>query len=86
MGKPTPNDERPLQPQMTLESLERWGMDFVGPIDPPSGQQRYIMVRANYLNKWAEEKLVKTTTKKKVAKFINLSWRTSFKILVFQWK
>ena len=37
MGKPTPRDEIPLQPQVALKPFEKWGMDFIGPIDPPLG-------------------------------------------------
>ena len=44
MGKLTPRDEMPLQPQVTFEPFEKWGMDFVGPINPPSKQRSYIIV------------------------------------------
>lgn len=37
MGKPTPKDEIPLQPQVTLDPFDKWGMDFIGNIVPPSG-------------------------------------------------
>jgi len=33
IGKPT--HKIPLQPQVNLEPFEKWGMDFIGPIDPP---------------------------------------------------
>eukprot|EP00253_Pinus_taeda_P026959 PITA_26959 len=54
MGKPTPRDEIPLQPQVTLEPFKKWGMDFVGPINPPSNQKQYIIVCTDYLTKWVE--------------------------------
>eukprot|EP00253_Pinus_taeda_P006299 PITA_06299 len=66
MGKPTPRDEIPLQPQVTLEPFEKWGMDFVGPINPPSRQMSYIIVCTDYLTKWAETKAIKAATEKRI--------------------
>lgn len=70
MGKPTPNDEMPLQPQMTLDPFKKWGMDFIEPTDPSSGQKKYIILCTDYLTKWVEEKEVKETTKQKVIEFL----------------
>eukprot|EP00253_Pinus_taeda_P005610 PITA_05610 len=70
MGKPTPRDEMPLQPQVTLEPFEKWGMDFMGPINPPSRKKSYIIVCTDYLTKWAETKAIKAATKEKVAEFL----------------
>jgi hypothetical protein len=36
MGRPVQIDEIPLQPQMVLEPFDKWAIDFVGPINPPS--------------------------------------------------
>eukprot|EP00253_Pinus_taeda_P003316 PITA_03316 len=66
MGKPTLRDEMPLQPQVTLEKFEKWGMDFVGPINPPSREKYYIIVCTDYLTKWAETKAIKAATEEKV--------------------
>eukprot|EP00253_Pinus_taeda_P034868 PITA_34868 len=62
MGKPTPRDEMLVQPQVTFEPFEKWGMDFVGPINPPSKQKPYIIVCNDYLTKWAETKAIKVAT------------------------
>jgi len=70
MGKLTPRDEMPLQPQVTFEPFEKWGMDFVGPINPPSKQRSYIIVCIDYLTKLVETKEIKAVTKGKVAKFL----------------
>ena len=69
MGKPTKMDEIPLHPQVALEPFEKWGMDFVGPIDPPSGQKKCSIVCTDYLTKWAETKAVRVETEEKLAKF-----------------
>lgn len=70
MGKPTPRDENTLQPQVTLESFENWGINFIGSIDPPSRQKKCIIVCTNYLKKWAESKAVKVEKKAKVVEFL----------------
>lgn len=46
----------PLQPQLTLEPFEKWGLDFIGPISPTSNNKEYILVCTNYLTKWVEVK------------------------------
>ena len=55
---------------MALEIFDKWGMDFVGPNDPPSGQKKYIIVCTDYLTKWVEAKVVKVETEEKVAEFL----------------
>eukprot|EP00253_Pinus_taeda_P030015 PITA_30015 len=57
MGKPTPRDEMPLQPQVIFEPFEKWGMDFVDPVNPPSKKKYYIIVCIDYLTKWVETKV-----------------------------
>lgn len=70
MGKHTPNDEMPMQPQVNFEPYEKWGMDFVGPMNPPSKQRQYIIVCTDYLTKWAETKAIKAATEEKVTEFL----------------
>jgi len=43
MGKPIPSDEIPLEPQVLVKPFEKWVLDFVGPINPPAKQKRYIL-------------------------------------------
>eukprot|EP00253_Pinus_taeda_P024978 PITA_24978 len=70
MGKPTPRDEMPLQPQVTFEPFEKWGMDFVIHVNPPSKHKPYIIVCTDYLTKWEKTKAIKVATKEKVAEFL----------------
>ena len=59
-----------LQPQVTFEPFEKWGMNFVGPINPPSKQKSYIIMCTDYMIKWAETKVIKAATKEKVVEFL----------------
>eukprot|EP00253_Pinus_taeda_P009892 PITA_09892 len=70
MGKPTPRDEMPLQPQLTFKPFDKWGMDFIVPIDPPSKQKQYIIVCTDYLTKWVETKAIKANIGDKVVEFL----------------
>eukprot|EP00253_Pinus_taeda_P013362 PITA_13362 len=70
MEKPTPRDEIPLQPQVNFEPYEKWGMDFIGPIDPPSKKKQYIILCIENLTKCAETKAIKVEIEEKVAEFL----------------
>ena len=62
MGNPTPRDEIPLQPKVNFKPFDKWGMDFIGPINPPSKKKQYIIMCTDYLTKWAKTKEIKATT------------------------
>ena len=63
MGKPIPLDEMPLQPHVLVEPFEKWVIDFVGPIYPPSKKKRHILVFIDYVKKWVEAKPLPFATK-----------------------
>ena len=62
----------PLTPILAQIPFEKWRIDFVGPIKPPSreGQKRYILVATEYVTKWAEALATKIEDADIVAKFI----------------
>ncbi|XP_059302317.1 uncharacterized protein LOC132054291 [Lycium ferocissimum] len=48
-----------------------WGMDVIGPIEPPaSNGHRFILVAIDYFTKWVEASTYKAVTKKVVADFV----------------
>ena len=57
---------KPLHPTGTLWPFEAWGMDMVGPINPPSSNgHKFIFAVTDYFSKWAEAapfKEIKTST------------------------
>ena len=60
-----------LQPQMVLEPFEKWAIDFVGPINPPSCQHSYILICTFYVTKLMEEKELMVENKQAVVDFIH---------------
>lgn len=72
IGKPTPTKAMPLVPLLALAPFEKWRIDFVGPIAPPTRKDRirYILVATDYAIKWAEVVAIKTDDAATVAKFL----------------
>jgi len=71
MGKPTKRDEFPLWPIVSYEPFDKWGMDFVGPINYPSNQKSYILVCIDYLKKWAKVKALRVENETTIVAFLN---------------
>jgi hypothetical protein len=55
MGRPGQVDEIPLQAQVVAEPFERWALEFIGPFNPKSNQNAYILDAIDYMTKWVEE-------------------------------
>ena len=60
----------PLNPQLVIEPFERWALDFVGPISPPSNQKTYILVATEYVTKWVEAEALSKVTEDSVIQFL----------------
>ena len=50
-----------LRPQITLQVFEKWELDFVGLINPPTRRSRdiYIIATTEYVTTWDEETIMK---------------------------
>ena len=70
MGRPTRSNEMPLNPQVVVNPFDKWGMDFVGPIDPPSNGKSYILICNDYVTKWVEVKAMTHACDNKVVEFL----------------
>ena len=48
----------PLRPIIGARAFDKWVVDFVRPINPPSHPTRaqYILIAIDYLTKWVEAK------------------------------
>jgi hypothetical protein len=70
----------PLQPQVFISPFDKWGIGFVGPIEPSSQGKSYILVCTNYVTKWAEAKPMKHPRDTNMAKFFYESIFTWFEV------
>ena len=70
MGQPNRLDEMPLQPQFVVEPFNKWALEFVGPINPPSKQKVYILVQTDYMTKRVEATAPVRATDKFVVDFL----------------
>ena len=51
--------------------FQQWGLDFIGPVNPPSSQgHTYILTATDYFSKWVEAKAMKKATSTVVCEFI----------------
>jgi hypothetical protein len=50
-------------------SLQRWGLDLLGPLPPAQGNLKYVVVAVEYFSKWIEAKTLATITLVTVQKF-----------------
>ena len=53
----------PLQPVIEVKPFTKWGLDFIGPINPPSsGHHQYILTATDYCTRWTEAQSLKNCT------------------------
>lgn len=71
-GRPTPTTRWPLTPIMPLAPFEKWGIDFVGPIQPVTKgtRRRYILVATDYATKMVEAEATRHDNAAAVARFL----------------
>ena len=62
----------PLCPLMGARAFAKWGIDFVGPIDPLAyrTQAQYIIVATGYLTKWVKARATRHNDAQTTAKFL----------------
>ena len=63
---------QPLHPTMPTEVFQKWGLDFIGPVNPPAQgtKNRYISTATDYTTKWVGARALKDNTAKSTAKFL----------------
>ena len=69
---PVCRDNMPLRPMMGAQVFAKWGIDFVGPINPPTHRTKaqYIIVATDYLTKWVEAKATQKNDARTTACFL----------------
>ncbi|KAG7572472.1 Ribonuclease H-like superfamily [Arabidopsis suecica] len=68
MGNITRRNEMPQNPILEVEVFDVWGIDFMGPFNPASYGNKYILVAVDYVSKWVEAIASPTNDHKVVVK------------------
>ena len=57
---------------MVARAFAKWGIDFVGPIDPPTHRThaQYIIVATDYVAKWLEAKATQKNDAQAISKLL----------------
>ena len=70
-GAPAFWNHWPLTPVIPIAPFEKWGIDFVGPINPVSSRRnRYIILATDYATKWVEAKPTRKNDAATAANFL----------------
>jgi hypothetical protein len=70
-----------LQPVTIDSPFQQWGLDIIGPINPPSSQQhKYIVTATDYFTRWSEAAALKNVNTSQVIDFLNSHIITRFGI------
>ncbi len=60
----------PLHPIPLLGPFEKWGIDLMGPLPMTKRGHQLIVVATDYLTKFAEVRVLKSSMKQEVARFL----------------
>jgi len=62
----------PLQPVTVDAPFQQWGLDIIGPINPPSSKQhKYILTATDYFTRWSKALPLKVVNTNQVVSFLN---------------
>ncbi|XP_019091106.1 PREDICTED: uncharacterized protein LOC109128713 [Camelina sativa] len=70
MGNIGRRNEMPQQPILEVEVFYVWGIDYMGPFNPPSNRNMYILVVVDYVSKWVEAIASPTNDHKVIMKIV----------------
>jgi hypothetical protein len=71
----------PLQPVSVDSPFQQWGLDIIGPINPPSSQQhKFIITAKDYFTRWSEATPLRVVNTSQVISFLNSNIITRFGI------
>ena len=71
----------PLQLVYEVCPFTKWGLDFIGPVNPPSSTRHaFILTAMNYYTQWMETETFKNCTTKVVTDFLEEHIVTRFRM------